>query len=198
VENPILRDLFISQPPIPPPNAAFSWTHFSVISTYLINFHWCYFDISNGFLTNRQNISKNEISSERSLQRKISRSKSCDTAKHLIPNQSKDIDLTNEPIIIVLWSVVQPQCVRPICVTHTHVRTHTHTHTRTMLWHYRYNQITATEMGLWPAWLGYNIILPVNTHSFLKWFPKPTHNQLNYAGDLTTLRLPSTRLFVSV
>jgi len=60
------------------------------ILTFLITVHWNNFDMSNGSRKNRQNIAKRDFRHRcQSLRRYVSRSRSRDTTKHFIPNESR-------------------------------------------------------------------------------------------------------------
>jgi len=66
------------------------------IPTFLVAFHWSYFNISNGFLTNLQNITtKTRFSSRDNFGANWSRSRESVTLS--TPNQAKEIDLSNVP-----------------------------------------------------------------------------------------------------
>jgi len=96
-----------------PPNWGVKWqgkvgAHFGVVGKpipdFLIPVHWRYFNISSGLLSNLQNTAIEVwFSLEGSLGRYINRLRSHGIQKLFKPNQTRGVDLTNEPRTKAVW-----------------------------------------------------------------------------------------------
>jgi len=82
------------------------------VSDFPISAHWRYFDTSSCLLTNRPNMEQIVIFIGRvtnSALNKINRSRSHDIIKLLTPNETRGVDLSNEPRTNVVLSTVRLQ-----------------------------------------------------------------------------------------